>query len=72
MAERCGFHHDHAPDLTPRGKRCRRRATHVIYWRDGRWSPSCNLHGLAALDELARRLVARVEALPERMGARHT
>lgn len=34
----------------PRGPQCGRAATQVIFWRDRRFSPSCESHGLRALD----------------------
>ena len=57
----CAFHDDHEPEtLSPRGNKCGRRATQEIYWCDGRVSPSCDKHGMAALDVDARALVAQV------------
>lgn len=30
--------------------RCRRPATQLIFWKDGRYSPSCGKHGFAHMD----------------------
>lgn len=42
---RCDHHdeHDQATDK-PTGKRCEARATHVLYWSDGRYSMGCDEH----------------------------
>jgi hypothetical protein len=57
----CSFREDHDPEtLEPRGPGCGKRATHELYWADGRVSPSCPKHGLPALDKDARALVVRV------------
>ena len=63
MSETCAFAFEHDEDLSPVGPLCGRPATQIIHWVDGRWSPGCADHGLAALDSLAQSLVARVEPL---------
>lgn len=64
-AERCTFHDDHDPVThRPRGNRCTATAVEEILWTDGRTSVACEQHGLDALDEDARALVAEARSLP--------
>jgi len=51
----CAFRTDFDPvTLEPRGPQCGKPATQELYWADGRVSPSCQKHGLRALDKDAR------------------
>lgn len=36
--------------LAPMGPECGKVATHVVFWKDRRFSPSCGAHGLRVLD----------------------
>jgi len=63
MNETCAFAFVHDDDLNPVGPLCGRQATQVIYWVDGRWSPSCDQHGYSALEPMAKALVERIEQL---------
>lgn len=56
--ERCKFHatYDQITD-EPTGTECGRVATHMIRWKDGRFSTSCKRHGIESLDRYARALV---------------
>ena len=59
--EVCTFRYDHDPaTLTPRGRACKRLAIHTIYWRDGRTSVACSLHGFDALADEAKNEVLRI------------
>lgn len=61
MRHTCAFRTDFDPvTLEPRGPQCGKPATQELYWADGRVSPSCQKHGLRALDKDARALVVRV------------
>lgn len=65
MSERCTFRFDHDPaTLTPRGRACTSQAVEEIHWKDGRTSVACKEHGVDALTDSARMLVARVVPLP--------
>lgn len=47
----CDFRSSHDPvTLQPKGTRCGRAATQVIYWAGELFSPACGQHGLPALD----------------------
>ena len=66
MKLQCGFHFDYDPaTLSPRGRRCKRDAVEIIKWKDGRESQACGAHGMTALDESARNLVATVMAVKD-------
>jgi hypothetical protein len=58
---RCSFKEHHNPvTLEPLGKECGRDAVELLVWHDGRVSPACKAHGVAALTEDARKLVNHV------------
>jgi hypothetical protein len=63
LVEMCEFRKEHAEDLSPVGPACGREATQIIHWADGRWSPACDAHGFSVLDDLAKRMVARIEVI---------
>ena len=61
MAERCVYRADWDPEtLEPRGPECGAEATQTIHWKDGRYSPGCEEHGLEALVPSALHEVAAV------------
>jgi len=61
VSENCEYRSDFDPATEePRGPACGAIASQVILWRDGRFSPACDAHGLAALDPDARKLVSAV------------
>jgi hypothetical protein len=59
----CDYHDDHDEEDQPRGNRCGRPATKVIYWRDGRWSPGCDEHA-AEIGREVPELVRSIDPLP--------
>lgn len=54
--------HNHETDK-PEGPECGREANQVIYWRDGRASPSCEEHGRSSLDPSALPLILCVHPI---------
>jgi hypothetical protein len=57
----CAYRASYDPEtLEPMGAVCGKPAMQELYWKDGRVSPSCSEHGMRALDDDARALVARV------------
>lgn len=64
----CIFHDDHdMVNDVPIGNVCGAPAIQEIYWKDGRVSPACHLHGWQALDSHARTLVKKI-VLPRSEG----
>lgn len=58
----CAHHDSYDPEtLEPTGPACGKPATQELYWHDDRVSPSCDDHGIQALDVVARALVIRVK-----------
>lgn len=69
--ETCAHHELHDPETEePIGAACGGAVTQVIFWKDRRYSPSCEQHGLDALDEDARARVVCIHPIkPARGGA---
>jgi hypothetical protein len=61
MKHTCAHHDAFDPEtFEPVGPACGEPAMQELYWHDGRVSPSCEKHGMQALDDDARALVMRV------------
>jgi hypothetical protein len=69
--EICTFRYDYDPaTLAPRGRACKSAGVMWIYWKDGRTSVACDVHGIDALTDDAKREVLRVRPFPRKRNSR--
>lgn len=61
----CAFTPDYdRVTLEPKGEQCGAPAVEWLHWKDGRVSPACSDHGLAALTPETHELVDHISAEP--------